>query len=50
MGLAVGLLGWRRDIKDNECRRSGYEGENVDDEDGIFCFEGGFEVPRVWMV
>jgi hypothetical protein len=34
----VGLLGWKRDIKDDECERSGYDGENVDDEDGIFRF------------
>jgi hypothetical protein len=25
----VGLLGWRRNMKDDECGRGGYEGENM---------------------
>jgi hypothetical protein len=50
MGPAVGLLGWRRDIKDDECGRSEYEGKNVDDKDGIFRFEGEDEGERAWMV
>jgi hypothetical protein len=33
-------------MKKDGCRRSGYEGENLDEVDGIFCFEGR----RVWMV
>jgi hypothetical protein len=37
-------------MKYDECGRGGYEGENVDDGDGIFHFEEGFEVRRVWMV
>jgi hypothetical protein len=28
-------------IKEDGCGRSGYEGENLDGEDRIFCFEGG---------
>jgi hypothetical protein len=43
-------LGWRRDIKDDECGKSKYEGKNVDDKDGIFRFEGEDEGERVWMV
>jgi hypothetical protein len=27
-----------------------YKVENLGDEVGIFCFEGGFEVSRVWIV
>jgi hypothetical protein len=46
----VGLLGWKRDIKDDECERSGYDGENVDQEDGIFRFEGEYKGERVWMI
>jgi hypothetical protein len=37
-------------MKEDACGRIGDEGENLDDEGRIFCFEGGFEVPRVWMV
>jgi hypothetical protein len=37
-------------MKEDGCGRIGDEGENLDDEGRIFCFEGGFEVPRVWMV
>jgi hypothetical protein len=37
-------------MKEDGCGSSGYEGENFDDKDEIFCFEGGFEVRRVWMV
>jgi hypothetical protein len=39
-----------RFIKEDGCGVSKYEGENLDVWDGIFCFEGGFEVARVWMV
>jgi hypothetical protein len=39
-----------REMKEDECGRSEYEGENFDNKDEIFCFEGGFEGPRVWMV
>jgi hypothetical protein len=35
--------GWRRNMKEDGCGNSGYEGENLGDEDGIFYFEGGFE-------
>jgi hypothetical protein len=31
-------------MKEDECGRSGYEGENLDGEEGICCFEGGYEV------
>jgi hypothetical protein len=31
-------------MKEDGCGRSGYEGENLDDEDEIFYFEGDFEV------
>jgi hypothetical protein len=27
-------------MKDDECGRGGDEGENIVDQDGIFCFEG----------
>jgi hypothetical protein len=27
-------------IKEDECGRGVYEGENLDDQDDIFCFEG----------
>jgi hypothetical protein len=37
-------------MKEHECRRSGYEGENIADWDGIFCFEGENKRTRVWMV
>jgi hypothetical protein len=33
-----------RFIKEDGCGRSKYEGKNLDDEDGIFCFEGENEV------
>jgi hypothetical protein len=33
-------LGWRRNMKEDACGRSVYEGENLGDEDGIFYFEG----------
>jgi hypothetical protein len=26
-----GLLGWRRNMKDDECGRSEYKGENIDE-------------------
>jgi hypothetical protein len=29
---------------------SSWDGGRFIKEDGIFCFEGGFEVARVWMV
>jgi hypothetical protein len=37
-------------LKEDGCERNRYKGDNFDDEDGIFSIEGGFEVPRVWMV
>jgi hypothetical protein len=37
-------------MEEDGCGSSGYEGGYFDDKDGIFCFEGGFEVRRVWMV
>jgi hypothetical protein len=37
-------------MKEDGCKGSGYEGEKLDDKDGIVCFEGGFEVPRVWII
>jgi hypothetical protein len=44
------LLVWRRVIKGDGWRRMKYEGEDLHDKDGIFRFEGSFEVPLVWMV
>jgi hypothetical protein len=44
------LLVWRRVIKGDGCGRMKYEGEDLHDKDGIFRFEGSFEVPPVWMV
>jgi hypothetical protein len=44
------LLVWRRVIKEDECRRIKYEGENIDDYDGIFCFEAEDEEKRAWTV
>jgi hypothetical protein len=37
------VVGWDgvEMIKEDGCEKSGYEGENIDDEDIIFCFEGG---------
>jgi hypothetical protein len=37
-------------MKDDECGRSEYKGENIDEYDGIFRFEGENEGDRVWMV
>jgi hypothetical protein len=37
-------------MKEDGCGKSGYEGEKLGGEDGIFYFEGGFEGVRVWMV
>jgi hypothetical protein len=37
-------------MKEDGCRKGEYEGENLNDKEGIFCFEGGFEGERVWMV
>jgi hypothetical protein len=34
-------------MKEDGCRRSRYEGENLGEDDGIFCFEEGFERTRV---
>jgi hypothetical protein len=30
-------------MKDDRCGRKLYKGENLDDQVGIFCFEGGYE-------
>jgi hypothetical protein len=43
------LLGCRRDINVDGCGRSVYKGENFDDHNDIFHFEGGNE-RQVWMV
>jgi hypothetical protein len=43
-------LGWRRFKEEGGCGSSKYEGENLDDYDGIFCFEGVDEGERVWVV
>jgi hypothetical protein len=55
-----GLGGWdKREIrrktnagetKEDECGRSEYKGGNSDEQDSIFCFEGGNEGRPVWMV
>jgi hypothetical protein len=37
-------------MKEDGCGISGYEGENLDEVDRIFCFEGGFVGTQVWMV
>jgi hypothetical protein len=37
-------------MKDDECRRDKYEGDNLDNQDNIFCFEGGNRGTLVWMV
>jgi hypothetical protein len=47
VGPVVGIKG---KLKDDECKRGKYVGENLDDQDNIFCFEGGNEVTPVWMV
>jgi hypothetical protein len=44
------VVGMRRWIKDDGCGRMKYKVENLDDEVGIFCFEGGFKVSRAWIV
>jgi hypothetical protein len=31
-------------MKEDGCGRNRYEGGNIDDREGIFCFEGDFEV------
>jgi hypothetical protein len=37
-------------MKDDECERRKYKGENICEYDGIFCFEEEDEGERVWMV
>jgi hypothetical protein len=49
-GPTSGWLGWRRNMKDDECDRSKYKGENMGEYDGIFRFEGEYEGERVWIV
>jgi hypothetical protein len=44
------VVGMEKKYEEHECRRSGYEGENIADWDGIFCFEGENKGTRVWMV
>jgi hypothetical protein len=34
-------LRWRRNIKEDECGKFENKGDKMDDEDGIFRFEGG---------
>jgi hypothetical protein len=43
---------WDRvgDIKDDECERSEYKGEDLAYEVGIFCYEGEFGGAPVWLV
>jgi hypothetical protein len=36
----VVALGWRRNMKDDECGRSKYKGDNMSGWSGIFRFEG----------
>jgi hypothetical protein len=50
VGPFVGSWDGVRDIKDDECGRSEYKGENHADQSGIFCFEGGYEGTPVWVV
>jgi hypothetical protein len=38
------------DIKDDECGKSEYKGEDFTDEAGIFCYEGEFGGAPVWVV
>jgi hypothetical protein len=38
------VVGMKEEIKDDECGKSEYRGENLDELTGIFCFERGFEV------
>jgi hypothetical protein len=49
-GTRAGLLGRRKEIKDDGCERGEYRGENLNDDARIFYFEEGFGVSRVWMV
>jgi hypothetical protein len=37
-------------MKEDGCRRSEYEGADVDDWNGVFCFEGGNGGRPVWVV
>jgi hypothetical protein len=43
-------LGRRINTKGDECGMNRYEGENLDDEAIIFCFEGEYGGERVWIV
>jgi hypothetical protein len=33
------VVGMKRDIKDDKCKRSRYEGDNITDQEKIFSFE-----------
>jgi hypothetical protein len=33
-------------MKEDGCGRIGDEGENLDEDERIFCFEGDFEIPH----
>jgi hypothetical protein len=37
-------------MKEDECGETENKGEKIDEEDGIFRFEGEDEGERVWMV
>jgi hypothetical protein len=39
-----------KDIKENECRKIGITGKNVDYQDKIFPFKGRYKEPRVQIV
>jgi hypothetical protein len=43
-------LGMKEKLKDDECERGKYAGENLDDQDSIFGFEGGNGGIPVWTV
>jgi hypothetical protein len=49
-GPTSGWLGWRRNMKDDECGRCKYKGENMSEWNGIFRFEGEDKGERVWIV
>jgi hypothetical protein len=44
------VVGMKEELKDDECERGKYGGENLDDQDNIFRFEGGNGGILVWTV
>jgi hypothetical protein len=44
------VVGMKEKLKDDECERGKYAGENLDDQDSIFGFEGGNGGIPVWTV